>query len=141
MSHTEAKLSRRLRILVRVAIIASGAALTRFLLAVNAPPKPAVIAGLVLLGLAWILYRITVSDLPSGGWYPWSFGRPLRVDEEVRIAVCVAFGFSWLLFLVPAVGDTESVAVALLVLAPTLLLLAVGMFIAIRAQFFSGHQE
>jgi len=141
VSNTEAKLSRRLRILVHVAMVTTGAALTRFLLAMNAPARPAVIAGLGTLALAWILYRIAVSDLPSGSWYPWSFGRPLRVDEQIEVAVCVGFGVSWLMFLAPLVRDTESAAIALLVVVPPLLLGAFGMFIVIRARFFSGPED
>ena len=136
MSATESRLSRRLKILVRVAAISTGLALTRFLLAVNVPVAPSVVVGLGVLALAWIVYKVGVSDLP-GGYRPPAVGQPLRIEDILRSAVCFAFGFSWLMFLAPLARDTQDNVLVVLVAGPPIVLLVTGVAIIIWRQFFS----
>jgi len=141
VSVTESPLSRRLTILSRAAAPCCGAGATRYLLAIEVPVAPAVIAGVVVLTLAWLFFKIGGSDLPTAYVPPGSgrasFGPPLRKIDLSRSGVCFAFAFSWVTFMAPFSWHARGSVASDIAVYPAALLSVAGLAIIIWRKAFS----
>ena len=89
------------------------------------PDAVALLIALGLPALIWVLIRTGALPIPAGT-NVGPFGQPVRVRDILRFVACMAAGLGWVALAAGRVPDTTAGAV--IIFAPSLLLIAIGMF-------------